>query len=89
MARIVRGADAFGAVAGADLALARGGALGVLFRAFGLVEACAQHLHRFCLVLVLRFLVLDRAALEAAERWKLGGELPEEVTVPIHFRIRD
>jgi len=35
------------------------------------------------------FLVLDRAAIDAAEKWKLGSELPAEVVVPIHFRIQE
>src|SRR3546814_14170589 len=54
----VVGADALGAVAAADLALARGGALVDLPLALLVVEARAQHLHRLGAVLVLRLLVL-------------------------------
>ncbi len=32
---------------------------------------------------------LDRAAIEAAARWKLGDELPKSVSVPIRFRIEE
>src|SRR3546814_3858410 len=56
--REVVGADALGAVAAADLALARCGALVDLPLALLLVEARAQHLHRLGAVLVLRLLVL-------------------------------
>ena len=52
--REIVGADAFRAVAGADLDLARGRPLAVDLLAFGLVEARAQHLHRLGAVLVLR-----------------------------------
>src|SRR3546814_16830238 len=57
--REVVGADALGAVAAADLALARCGALVDLPLALLLVEARAQHLHRLGAVLVLRLLVLE------------------------------
>ncbi len=35
------------------------------------------------------FSALDRAAVDAAARWKLGGTLPPQVSVPIRFRIED
>ena len=56
--REIIGADALGAVAGADLALALGRALGVDPLAFQLVEPRAQELHRRVLVLELGLLGL-------------------------------
>ena len=56
--REIIGADALGAVAGADLALAVLRPLGIELGALEIVEPRAQHLHRLGLVLVLRLLVL-------------------------------
>src|SRR5215831_4687695 len=56
--REIVGADALGAVAGADLAAAVLRPFGVALGALHLVESRAQHLHRLRLVLVLRLLVL-------------------------------
>ena len=44
--REIIGADALGPVAGADLAAALGGALGIQFRALRIVHTGAKHLHR-------------------------------------------
>ena len=56
--REIIGADAFGAVAGADLAAPLGRALGVELAALLVVELGAQVGHRLGLVLVLRALFL-------------------------------
>ena len=56
--REIVGPDPLGAVAGADLALSRGGAFGLKPGAFGVIQPRAQDLHRLGAVLVLGFLVL-------------------------------
>ena len=56
--RKIVGPDPLGAVAGADLALSRGGAFGLKPGAFGVIQPRAQDLHRLGAVLVLGFLVL-------------------------------
>src|SRR5688572_17041589 len=56
--REVVGANALGAVAAADLALAGTRPLGILAAAFLIIEAGPQDLERLGLVLVLGFLVL-------------------------------
>src|SRR5437868_12637783 len=56
--RKIVGTDAFGAVAGADLAAPFGGALGIAALLLGIVEPSAQQAHGLGAVAVLRAVVL-------------------------------